>query len=45
MYGQCSPEMLESAKKNLQDFAAVGLTERYNETLILLKRAFNWHNP
>lgn len=44
-YGQCSPEMLESAKKNLQDFAVIGLTERYNETLILLKRAFNWNNP
>lgn len=45
-YGQCSPEMLESAQKNLRDnFAAVGLTERYNETLILLKRTFNWKNP
>lgn len=45
-YGQCSSEMLESAKKNLQDyFAVVGLMERYNETLILLKRAFKWRNP
>lgn len=45
-YRPCSPEMLESAKKNLQDdFAVVGLMERYNETLILLKRTFNWKTP
>ena len=44
-FGQCSTEMLESAKKNIREhFAVVGLTERFDETLMLLKRAFGWKN-
>jgi hypothetical protein len=40
---KCSPALLESAKKNLDEhFAVIGLTERFDETLILLKRAFGW---
>lgn len=45
-FGECSTEILESAKKNLQEhFSVVGLTERFDETLLLLKRAFQWKNP
>ena len=35
--------MLERAKANLRKhFPIVGLTERFDETLVLLKRAFGW---
>lgn len=45
-FGECSTENLESAKKNLQEhFSVVGLTERFDETLLLLKRALKWKNP
>lgn len=41
--GQCTPLLLEKAKENLrQHFSVVGVTERFNETLILLKRTFGW---
>lgn len=44
-YGECTSEMLEMAKQNLQSyFAVVGLTERFDETLIMLRRAFHWRN-
>jgi hypothetical protein len=42
-FSQCAERELEIAKKNLRDnFAVVGLAERFDETLILLKRAFGW---
>ena len=42
--GECSREMLENAKKNLQKhFTVVGLTERFDETLLLMKRALGWN--
>lgn len=42
-YGGCTDEMLETAKRNIeQDFAVVGLTERFDETLILLQKTFGW---
>jgi hypothetical protein len=45
-FGECSTEMLEIAKKNLEEFfSIVGLVERFDETLILLKRAFGWRIP
>jgi len=38
--------MLKMAKENLsKHFAVVGLTERFDETLILLKREFGWDWP
>ncbi|MDN5203108.1 sulfotransferase family 2 domain-containing protein [Fulvivirgaceae bacterium BMA10] len=44
--GACSNEMLEMAKKNLKmNFTAVGLMERFDESLILYKRRLNWRNP
>lgn len=43
---QCSPEMLELAKDNLKKhFVVTGLVERFDETLILLKRALGWDIP
>jgi hypothetical protein len=41
--GQLTLEMLDRAKSNLvRNFAVVGLTERFEESLILLQRAFHW---
>ncbi len=43
-FGGCTREMLEQAKANLEDaFAVVGLTERFDESLVLMQRAFDWH--
>jgi hypothetical protein len=45
-FGECTVETLEIAKKNLcEQFAIVGLTESFDETLILLKRALCWRDP
>ncbi len=41
--GKCTAEHLEMAKDNLRrNFKVVGLTERFDESLMLLKRAFSW---
>jgi len=41
--GKCSEQDLERAKENLcKHFAFVGITERFDETLALLKLKFNW---
>ena len=41
--GRLTLEMLDRAKSNLvRNFAVVGLTERFEESLILLQRAFDW---
>lgn len=34
--------MLEAAKANLDRHAAIGLTERFDESLLLLRQAFGW---
>ena len=41
------PIMLEQAKKNLQEyFSLVGITERFDESLILMKQKLGWNsNP
>jgi Galactose-3-O-sulfotransferase len=42
-FGRCSQEMLERAKSNVDEhFSVLGLTERFDETLLLLRRAFGW---
>jgi len=42
--GGCTRAMLKQAKDNLRKhFAVVGLTERFDETLVLLKHAFSWN--
>jgi hypothetical protein len=41
--GACTKRMLEQAKDNLRRrFSVVGVTERFDETLVVLKRAFGW---
>lgn len=45
-FGQCPAKMLELAKRNLQEhFRFVGLLERFDESLILLKKTFGWKLP
>lgn len=42
-FGECNDEMLERAKRNIESsFAVVGLTERFDESLILMQHAFGW---
>jgi hypothetical protein len=44
--GASGTELLAAAKSNLtQRFAVVGLTEEFDRSLILMKRAFGWSNP
>lgn len=38
-------ERLERAKDNLRACAVVGLTERFDETMLLLKKAYGWRMP
>jgi hypothetical protein len=38
-------EDLEQAKRNLDRFRVVGLTERFDETFILIRRALGWKLP
>jgi len=42
-YGACTDEMLERAKRNVEGhFAVVGMTERFDESLVLMQQAFGW---
>jgi len=42
-FGKCNKEMLLAAKKNLSDdFIAVGLTERFGESVQLFRRKLKW---
>jgi hypothetical protein len=38
-------EDLETAKRNLDRFLVVGLTERFDETFIMIRRALGWRLP
>jgi hypothetical protein len=38
-------EMLEQAKRNVRACAAIGLTERFDETALLLQKALGWRTP
>jgi hypothetical protein len=45
-FGECPVNILKLAKENLRQwFAVVGLVERFDKTLILLRRAFGWRVP
>jgi hypothetical protein len=44
-YGDLSPDMLERAKRNLQTFLVVGLTERFEETFAVLRRTLHLRRP
>jgi hypothetical protein len=42
-YGACTLEMLEKAKRNIDEhFSVVGVAERFDETLVLLQDVFAW---
>jgi hypothetical protein len=41
-YGAVGPEHLEIAKRNLDTFKFVGLTEQFDLSLTLLRRVFGW---
>lgn len=45
-FGQCPSEFLDIAKTHLQNnFAAVGTTERLDETLLVMQKIFGWSTP
>ena len=45
-YGKCTEKMLETAKLNLiRQYAVAGLTERFDETIMLMKKHFGWSYP
>ncbi|MCA1726855.1 MAG: hypothetical protein LC722_04135 [Actinobacteria bacterium] len=44
-YGSVAPQMLERAKANLETFAAVGLQERFEESVLLIAEALGWIRP
>ena len=42
-FAECTAEMLERAKRNLREhFAVVGITERFDESFLLMARSFGW---
>jgi len=42
-YGACTAAMLETARRNLEErFAVVGVTGRFDETLLLMQEAAGW---
>lgn len=42
-FGECTAEMLERARHNVQqNFALVGITERFDETYGLMSKLFDW---
>lgn len=41
-FGHCTEAHLKQAKAHLQQMAVVGLTERFDETLLLLQATFGW---
>lgn len=44
-FGACDAEMLETAKQNIREhFVLVGLTERFDETLCLLRSILGWQH-
>jgi hypothetical protein len=43
--GASSPAMLSVAKRNLDFHAAVGLTEAFDASLVLMRRVFGWRRP
>jgi Galactose-3-O-sulfotransferase len=45
-FGECPPEGLDLARRHLeQHFASIGLSERFDESLLLLRRALGWRWP
>jgi hypothetical protein len=44
-FGECTDELLQRALRNLEErFPVVGLTERFDDFLLVLKRTYGWSN-
>lgn len=44
--GKCTSEMLEIAKNCLKNnYITFGLTERFDESILLFRKTFKWHTP
>jgi hypothetical protein len=44
-FGQCPPDMLEQAEQNMrQHYGVIGVMEKFDETLLLMKATFGWKN-
>ena len=41
-FGECTLELLATAKAHLDEFLLVGLTERFDESLMLFRRGLGW---
>ena len=45
-FGCCDESLLEEARRRLrEDFSVVGVTDRFDETLVLLQRRLAWSQP
>lgn len=45
-FGKCTAAMLRAAKKNLSErITVIGLTEKFDASLVLLRRRFGWKSP
>lgn len=45
-YGKCPESMLENAIENLnKHFAAIGITNRFDESVLLFKKVLRWSSP
>jgi len=45
-FGECTPDMLEGAKTHIENhFPVVGLTERLDESLLLMQHHLGWNRP
>src|SRR5581483_11493826 len=44
-FGECSAAMLDAAKANLEREFAVGLVERFDESIVSLSKIFRWRAP
>lgn len=44
-FGECYPELLEQAKHNIDRyFAVIGIQEKFDESLLMMKKKMNWKN-
>jgi hypothetical protein len=45
-FGECTTEMLDRAKQNIEEhFSVVGLTEEFDESILLMRRKLGWDLP
>jgi len=44
-FGECSPDLLEEAKNNInQYFSVIGIQEKFDESLLMMKKKMSWKN-